>query len=297
MALSKKKTILFIVIFLILLLIILPIAAYFIANTNAKSNMADFTNNFKSICDIKYGNVSYNILNRHLIVEDISLNCNNEKIADLKKAEFNHIVRSNPVPANLQVDITGGTLYNKASFFKNYGKAVADAGYDKIDFQGRISYTLGKASKEFKIVTLNILASDFGLIQGDVKVINAYDKDIKNLINNIQNNNASFFITFTDKGLKNKVLNKAAAVFELNNDEFKTRATNAIYKRSLNADNFTKANYHQLEKFLLSSDSISLKLNADDNMSISNTFNTLDFTGYRKLLNSFKELKVEVIAK
>ena len=32
-------------------------------------------------------------------------------------------------------------------------------------------------------------------------------------------------------------------------------------------------------------------------MSISNTFNTLDFTGYRKLLNSFKELKVEVIAK
>lgn len=297
MALSKKKTILFIVIFLILLLIVLPIVAYFIANTNAKSNVAEFANNFKSICDIKYGNVSYNILNRHLIVEDISIACNNEKIADFKKAEFNHIVRSNPIPASLQVDITGGTLYNKASIFKDYGKAAADMGYDKLDFQGRVSYTLGKASKEFKIVTLNILTKDFGLIQGDVKVTNAYDKDMKNLIKNIQNNPASFFITFSDKGLKNKVINKAALVFELNNDEFKTRASNAIYKRSLNADNFTKANYTQLEKFLLNSESVSVKLNADDNMSISNTLNILDFTGYRKLLNSFKDLKVEVIAK
>ena len=98
-------------------------------------------------------------------------------------------------------------------------------------------------------------------------MINAYDKDIKNLINNIQNNNASFFITFTDKGLKNKMFEKVASVFELEPDNVKTRASNAIYKRSLNADNFTKANYHQLEKFLLSSDSISLKLNADNFLS------------------------------
>lgn len=297
MALSKKKTILFVVIFLVLLLIIAPIAAYFIANTNAKSNVAEFTENFKNICDIKYGNVSYNILNRHLIVEDISINCGNEKVADLKKAEFNHIVRSNPLPANLQVDMTGGTLYNNTAFFKEYGKAAYDMGYNSINFQGRLTYTLGKASKEFKIVTLDISAQDFGLIQGEAKVSDVYDKDIKNIFENIKNKPASFFITFNDKGLKQKVFSKAATVFEVSGDELKAKASNAVYKRSQDTDNFTKANFTQLEKFLISSNSVSFKLNHEDNISLSSTLSALDVTGYRKMLNSFKNLKVEIIAK
>ena len=86
MAGSKKKVIIFAAVFLVLLLIIAPVAAYFIANSQAKSNVAQFTKDFKEICDIKYGSVSYNILNRHLIVEDISLSCSSEKIADIKTA-------------------------------------------------------------------------------------------------------------------------------------------------------------------------------------------------------------------
>lgn len=297
MAGSKKKVIIFAAVFLVLLLIIAPVAAYFIANSQAKSNVAQFTKDFKEICDIKYGSVSYNILNRHLIVEDISLSCSSEKIADIKKAEFNHIVRSNPLPSNVQADITGGVLYNNASFFNEYGKAVYDMGFEKIYFQGRLTYTLGKASKEFNLVTLNILAKDFGLIQGEAKVLNAYDKDIKNIITNIKNNPASFYITFNDKGLKTKVFEKFAAVSGLNLDEVKTKTTNAIYKRSLNTDNLTKANYTQLEKFLLNGQGISLKQNIEDNISLSNTLNKLDFSGYRKLLSSFNGLQVEIIAK
>ena len=282
-----------------LLLIIAPVAAYFIANSQAKSNVAQFTKDFKEICDIKYGSVSYNILNRHLIVEDISLSCSSEKIADIKKAEFNHIVRSNPLPSNVQADITGGVLYNNASFFNEYGKAVYDMGFEKIYFQGRLTYTLGKVSKEFNLVTLNILAKDFGLIYFLFFPISiyAYDKDIKNIITNIKNNPASFYITFNDKGLKTKVFEKFAAVSGLNLDEVKTKTTNAIYKRSLNTDNLTKANYTQLEKFLLNGQGISLKQNIEDNISLSNTLNKLDFSGYRKLLSSFHGLQVEIIAK
>ena len=66
MAGSKKKVIIFAAVFLVLLLIIAPVAAYFIANSQAKSNVAQFTKDFKEICDIKYGSVSYNILNRFI---------------------------------------------------------------------------------------------------------------------------------------------------------------------------------------------------------------------------------------
>lgn len=297
MALTKKKTILFVAVFLLLLLIILPVVAHLVANTNAKSNVMEFTENFKSICDIQYSDVSYNIINRHLTVEDISINCNNEKIAYLKTAEFNHIVRGDPLPANMQVEIIDGILYNRASFFKEYGKAVSNIGYDRINFQGTISYTLGKASKEFKIVTLNISAADLGLIQGVVTVSDVYDKDINNIINNIKNKPASFFITFTDNGLKNKIFTKTAEIFGITVEGMRTKTSNAIYKRVQNTKNLPKANYVQLEKFLSSSNSISLKSNPEDNMSLNDILSAFDVTGYKKMLYSFRNLKTEVIAK
>ena len=120
---------------------------------------------------------------------------------------------------------------------------------------------------------------------------------MKNIINNIVHNPASFYITFTDNGLKNKVFEKFAAISELEVDAVKSKVNNAVYKRALNTDNSTKSNYTQLEKFLLSSNSISVKLNEQDNISLNDTLHSLDMTGYRKLLNSIKNLKVEMTAK
>ena len=285
MASSKKKVIIFILVIVLLLLVILPVVFYFLANTNAKSKVADFTESIKDICLIDYGSVTYNIINRHLIINDISVTCSNEKIMDIKKAEFNHIVSSSPVPSNVQADFTDGILYNKSNLFKDYGKTIADLGFDKIDFNGRISYTLGKASKEFKFVSIDIKSKDIGQIKG------------KNILNNIANNPASFYITFTDNGLKNKVFEKFAAISELEVDAVKAKVNNAVYKRAINTDNFTKSNYTQLEKFLLSSNSVSIELNEQDNLSLKNTLNSLDISGYRKLLNSIKNVKVEIMAK
>lgn len=297
MASSKKKVIIFILVIVLLLLVILPVVFYFLANTNAKSKVADFAESIKDICLVDYGSVTYNIINRHLIINDISVTCSNEKIMDIKKAEFNHIVSSSPVPSNVQADFTDGILYNKSKLFKDYGKTIADLGFDKIDFNGRISYTLGKASKEFKFVSIDIKSKDIGQIKGNMKVLNAYDNSLKNILNNIANNPASFYITFTDNGLKNKVFEKFAAISELEVDAVKAKVNNAVYKRAINTDNFTKSNYTQLEKFLLSSNSVSIELNEQDNLSLKNTLNSLDISGYRKLLNSIKNVKVEIMAK
>lgn len=175
MTLSKKKIIIFVVSILICLIIIAPITAYFIANANAKSKVASFTKSIQGVCSINYGDVSYNILNRHLKISDILISCYDEKAFFIKETEFNHIVSGIPVPLNVQADLKGGTAYTAAKVFKQYGEYASKLGYNNVNFQGRISYTLGKVSKEFKIVTFNINADNIGFFQGQMKVPNVYD--------------------------------------------------------------------------------------------------------------------------
>ena len=298
MVLSRKKIIIFVVSIIIFLVIIAPIAAYLIANANAKSKVAEFTKSMQGTCSIKYGGVSYNILNRHLKISDILISCYEEKAFFIKEAEFNHIVSGTPVPLNVQADLKGGTAYTGAKIFNEYGEYASKLGYDNINFQGRITYTLGKVSKDFKIVTFNINADNIGLFQGQMKVPNVYDNDTKVIYNNILNSRpASFTLDFSDKGLKNTVISKFMQIAELDNNTINDKIKNAVYKRAVDEDNRTKENYNQLEKFLLSGNTISMSLLEKDNKSLSETINSFDITGYRKMLNSIKNAEVELITK
>lgn len=298
MALSRKKIIIFVVSVIAFLIIIAPIASYFIANANAKIKVAEFTKSIEGTCSIKYGSVSYNILNRHLKISDILISCYNEKAFFIKEAEFNHIVSGTPVPINVQADLKGGTAYAGTKIFNKYGEYASKLGYDNINFQGRITYTLGKVSKDFKIVTLNINADNIGLFQGQMKVPNVYDNDIKTIYNNIFNSKpASFTIDFRDKGLKNTVISKFVQIAGLDNNTIDEKIKGAVYKRAVDSDNRTKENYNQIEKFLLSSSTISMSLSEKDNKSLSETINSFDITGYRKLLNSVKNAQVELVTK
>lgn len=298
MAASKKKIVIFIISILALLIVISPIAAYLIANVNAKSKVFAFTNSLQGTCSIKYSDVSYNILNRHLKISDILISCFNEKTFFIKEAEFNHIVSGTPIPLNVQVDLKGGTAYTDASLFKHYGEYASKLGYNNINFQGRVTYTLGKVSKEFKIVTFNINADNIGLFQGEMKVPDVYDNDIKVIYNNILNSKpASFSLDFSDKGLKNTVISKFIQVAEIDNNTINEKIKNAVYKRAVDSDNKTKENYTQLEKFLLSSNTLSINLAENDNKSLHETINSFDITGYRKMLNSIKNADIELIAK
>lgn len=298
MALSRKKIIIFVVSIIIFLVIIAPIAAYLIANANAKSKVAEFTKSMQGTCSIKYGGVSYNILNRHLKISDILISCYEEKAFFIKEAEFNHIVSGTPVPLNVQVDLKVGTAYTGAKIFNEYGEYASKLGYDNINFQGRITYTLGKVSKDFKIVTFNINADNIGFFQGQMKVPNVYDNDTKVIYNNILNSRpASFTLDFSDKGLKNTVISKFMQIAELDNNTIDEKIKNAVYKRAVDEDNRTKENYNQLEKFLLSGNTISMSLLEKDNKSLSETINSFDITGYRKMLNSIKNAEVELITK
>lgn len=299
MVVSKKKIIIFIISILALLIVVAPITAYLIANSNAKTKVADFTKSLQGICSINYGNVSYNILNRHLKISDILIKCLDENAAFIKEAEFNYIIAGNPIPTNVQVDLKGGTAYTSAKIYSKYGEYSSKLGYDNINFQGRITYTLGSVSKEFKIVTININADNIGNIQGRVKVPNVYDNNIKIIYQNILNNKpASFNIDFADKGLKNTIISKYIAMAGIDNNTINEKITNAIYKRAVESDNNKiKENYTQLEKFLLNGNTISANLLENDNKSLSEIINSFDITGYRKMLNSIKNIDIELVTK
>lgn len=298
MALSKKKIIIFAVSILAFLIIIAPIAAYLIANSNAKSKVAEFTKSIKGTCSIQCSDVSYNILNRHLTVFNILISCLNEKAFFIKEAEFNHIVSGKPVPLNVQADLKGGIAYTNAKIFKQYGEYASKLGYDNINFQGRIAYTLGKVSKDFKIVTFNISADNIGLFQGQMKVPDVYSTDINVIYDNILNSRpASFTLDFSDKGLKNTVISKFVQIADIDDNTVNEKIKNAVYKRAVKSDNRAKENYSQLEKFLLSGNTISIKLLENDNKSISETINSFDITGYRRMLNSIQNAEIELVAK
>ncbi|MDE7314185.1 MAG: hypothetical protein K2N11_00600, partial [Mucispirillum sp.] len=260
MALSKKKIIIFAVSILAFLIIIAPITAYLIANANAKSKVAEFAKSIQGTCSIQYSGVSYNILNRHLTVSNILISCLNEKVFFIKEAEFNHIVSGKPVPLNVQADLKGGTAYANAAVFKQYGEYASKLGYDNINFHGRIAYTLGKVSKDFKMVTFNISADNIGLFQGQMKVPDVYSTDINVIYDNILNNRpASFTLDFSDKGLKNTVISKFVQIADIDDNTVNEKIKNAVYKRAVKSDNRAKENYSQLEKFLLSGNTISIK--------------------------------------
>ena len=199
---------------------------------------------------------------------------------------------------NVQADLKGGTAYTAAKVFKHYGEYASKLGYNNVNFQGRISYTLGKVSKEFKIVTFNINADNIGFFQGQMKVPNVYDNDLRVIYNNILNNSpASFTLDFSDKGLKNTVISKFVQISEFDNNTINEKIKNAVYKRAVDSDNRTKENYTQLEKFLISSNTISINLLENSNKSILETINSFDITGYRKMLNSIKNAEVELVTK
>ncbi len=289
MTLSKKKIIIFVVSILICLIIIAPITAYFIANANAKSKVASFTKSIQGVCSINYGDVSYNILNRHLKISDILISCYDEKAFFIKETEFNHIVSGIPVPLNVQADLKGGTAYTAAKVFKQYGEYASKLGYNNVNFQGRISYTLGKVSKEFKIVTFNINADNIGFFQGQMKVPNVYDNDLRVIYNNILNNEIPENTVLSHDLLEGNFLRCGLVTDE--------KIKNAFYKRAVDSDNRTKENYTQLEKFLISSNTISINLLENSNKSILETINSFDITGYRKMLNSIKNAEVELFTK
>ena len=131
-----------------------------------------------------------------------------------------------------------------------------------------------------------------------MKVPNVYDNDLRVIYNNILNNSpASFALDFSDKGLKNTVISKFVQISEFDNNTINEKIKNAVYKRVVDSDNRTKENYTQLEKFLLSSNTISINLLEHSNKSISETINSFDITGYRKMLNSIKNAEVELVTK
>ncbi len=86
-------------------------------------------------------------------------------------------------------------------------------------------------------------------------------------------------------------------ISEFDNNTINEKIKNAVYKRVVDSDNRTKENYTQLEKFLLSSNTISINLLEHSNKSISETINSFDITGYRKMLNSIKNAEVELVTK
>ncbi len=298
MAISKKKVIMFVMSFLVLLLVIAPTVTYFVMNKHASSQVEEFTENFKDICSIQYGKISYNILNRHLKVNDINIVCNNEQTATIDEVVFNHIVSGTPVPLNVQANIKHALIHTNSKIFQPYGEYIAYFGYDKINFQGTITYTLGKVSKDFKIVGFDIIAHNIGNFTGQLKVPDVYAENIKVIYDNILNNKqASFYVDFNDKGFKYSLITKYTNMAGIENNKVIEKIQNAIYKRAVNSDNRAKENYTQLEKFLVSSNSISMTLSENDNKSITDTIHSFDMTGYRKMLGSIKNAEVDLIVK
>ena len=86
-------------------------------------------------------------------------------------------------------------------------------------------------------------------------------------------------------------------ISEFDNNTINEKIKNAFYKRAVDSDNRTKENYTQLEKFLISSNTISINLLENSNKSILETINSFDITGYRKMLNSIKNAEVELFTK
>ena len=131
-----------------------------------------------------------------------------------------------------------------------------------------------------------------------MKFPNVYYNDLRVIYNNILNNSpASFALDFSDKGLKNTVISKFVQISEFDNNTINEKIKNAFYKRAVDSDNRTKENYTQLEKFLISSNTISINLLENSNKSILETINSFDITGYRKMLNSIKNAEVELFTK
>lgn len=298
MASIGKKGFIFIGIIL-LLLIISPFVAMIIANGNAKARVDKAAAEMSGVCAASYDDVRYNIWKRHLYIYDFVLTCKGEEIARFAELDFNHIVSGKPVPSNVMVDFSGGVINLKSSIFGKYAEAASDLGYPAVSGKGRLTYTLGPVSKEFKIVTFIFNADNIGVINAEAKVPDIEGEDIISIAKSVLNNKPAFlWVSFQNGGFIENLIGKYAESVNKEYEDARGSMLQAVYRRAEKSDNeMIKEKYLQAHKFLQNGSEISVKLDEDEDISLKELADSLDTSTFRNMGNSLKNMEIGVLAK
>lgn len=295
MALSKRKALVFIISLLVILLVISPAVFYFLLNFISDKKVADFASKINGDCKAVYNDTSYDIFSRHLKINGLSIVCLGEEALSFDEVEFNFLVSGKVMPSSMQADLRGGTLNIDAKFFGTYGKTAKYLGYTALPFHGRISYTLGEVSKEFNLVTFILNFENIGVFQAEGKVPDVTGATFLDTFKNIFNKKSSgFWISFSDEGLNNRVIEKYAEYSGKDVSEVRMKIENSLYVRMTDANETDKEKFSHISKYVENNSSISVQVDGKSDMSFIDFVKSFNISSFGGFLDSVCGLKAVI---
>lgn len=288
---QKRARVIISVVFLIILalIIIIPAGIKFSVGKYADKKLSSLLNNFKDPCYVIYENSDYDIFSNNFTVSNLSVLCMEEEAARFGEISFNNIKHGKPLPANITAEIKNGIINVDAKVFGKYGKLASKLGYGPIPVSGSVMFTMGQASKIFRIEQLDFVSPGLGRLQGEFQIDNVNAYSFTGALQQIlANDYTNLWISFTDDGFVEKTISRYAATIESDEKTAKSRALHGIERRISNKykdDPHSREQLVQIYRFIENPSVLTAKFDGGDT-SILSTVESLNYNGWRSFVHS-----------
>lgn len=288
---NRKK--LFAVIITVIILIA-PFFAAYVANRYVISKVNDALAAITNDCHYIYTSAKYNLWTNGLSVENFSIICLDEEVAKFDLINFKDVKFSDNIPQRMLAEFDHGVMNADVKIFGPFGEIASKMGFAAITNRGRISYS---SSENATRLSFTVNAENIGVLVGDIETDYSELKNLDNLsvVNKIKAN-----ITFKDNGFVDAAMGRYAETLGIeSSEEARARALNGLEKRIYKTKQNQSTGASQLEevyRFMQNPNEINITVTAEDNLSLMDVYNSLDYTSWRNFANSAEFFKPKITA-
>lgn len=290
---GRKKIIVVVVAVIIL---IAPFLAAYVANKYVIFKVDNTLAAISNDCRYIYSSAKYNLWTNGLAVENFSIICLDEEVAKFDLINFKDVKFSDNIPLSMLAEFDHAVIHADGKIFGSFGEAASKMGFATINNRGRLFYSISGNSG---LLSFTINAENLGVLAGGIEAINLKTKIIGHLPDG--NDKITANITFKDNGLVEAAMGRYAETLNIESSEdARARALNGLEKRIYKAKQNNSAGVSQLEeiyKFMQNPNEIRVTIAAEDNLTLMEAYESLNFAGWRNFANSAEFFKPKITIK
>lgn len=295
---GKKNYKIAAVVIALLVLVASPFIAQFIADKYTNAALKKTLAGFQGACYATFEDSKYNLLSRHLLVNNLSVICGEEAAAVFGQIDFARIVANKPIPSNVSAEFTSSIINVNARIFGDYGKTLTELGYSSVPVSGQVAYVYAPQSKQFKVDKFIFTAEGIGDFALEFTLDNITGKNAALIAEKVYNSKlTAIWSSFTDKGLTEKVLTRYSKTIDSSVNNAKARALHGIERRIANKykDNaIVREQLVQIYRFIQAPSILIVKSDPERPASIHSIVNSVNYTGWRTMLTSLERFPLNI---
>lgn len=283
-------------------LIIAPFFAAFIADKYAVARVDKALSALKDDCFTIYDSAGYNMWTGRFHLVNFSVICLGEEAAKFDSIDFTGVKFDNDIPVVMTAEFDNAVFNADAKIFGRWGEIASKIGVTAVNNRGEAFYDISGDNASL-IFTIN--GENVGVMAGTINVPQggaAGETDFIKIAEKILvSKGAQIDVTFSDNGFLDMVMARyAAAIGTDSSVKAFDRALNGIEKR-INAmvkkAPGSEEKLAQIYRFIQDPSEINLRTSQEDGLSITDIYESLDYSGWKSFANSFNDFKPKITVK